>query len=225
MAAVWPNAKGNIVPHQSWLTIASMIYDKHGAVELKIYTDEAWVFKALESYNGVEGKQHGYYNFAKITPVQTPRLSSATALRQAVLDGDRQAFADAAGVDADTIIAGMGFFDLVEKYLREYVKETSLSNIVNEDPMNPTVGNYDLNTLQRKVARDFAQAADRMQSANSRNDWVEAIHQIKANTMSQVDDIIATYESLAAQRKKGGPNSRGIDKTRVESKNPGRSSK
>ena len=131
MEAVWPEIKGHIVPHQSWLTIASMIYDKHGAVELRVYTDEDWVIKALNSYNGVE-KPHGFYNFAKITPVKTPRLSSATAVRQAVADGDREAFADAMGVDSDFKVQGKDFFDIVSHYLLgTELNESTLSKVVN----------------------------------------------------------------------------------------------
>src|SRR6056300_1355709 len=113
METIWPEVADHIVPHQSWLTLASEIYKKHGDVELNVYTDEAWVLKALNQYNGVEGKSHGYYNFPKINSVPTPRLSSATALRKAVADDDRDAFADAAGIPADTPVDGKPFFDLV----------------------------------------------------------------------------------------------------------------
>ena len=122
MSAIWPEVADHIIPHQSWLTLAAEIYKKHGEVELKVYTDEAWVLKTLDQYNGVE-KTHGYYNFPKITSVATPRLSSATALRKAVADNDPQAFADAAGVPADTPVDGKPFFDLVAEYLGTYKKE------------------------------------------------------------------------------------------------------
>jgi hypothetical protein len=123
MEAIWPEVKGHIVPSQSWLTLASEIYKKHGDVELKVYTDEEWVLKALNQYNGVEGKSHGVYNFSQITSVPTPRLSSATALRTAVANNDRAAFANAAGVPAETSIKGTPFFDLVAEYLGQYKKE------------------------------------------------------------------------------------------------------
>lgn len=122
MKTIWPEVAGHIAPSQSWLTLAAEIYKKHGNVELKIYTDEDWVIKALTKYNGVEGS-HGMYNFPKITPVATPRLSSATALRNAVAAGDKEAFADAAGVPADTLVDGVPFFDLVAEYLGQYKKE------------------------------------------------------------------------------------------------------
>lgn len=123
METIWPEVAGHIVPHQSWLTLASEIYKKHGDVVLNVYTDEDWVLKALDQYNGAEGKSHGYYNFSKINSVPTPRLSSATALRAAVAAGDKKAFADAAGVPADTPVDGKPFFDLVAEYLGQYKKE------------------------------------------------------------------------------------------------------
>jgi hypothetical protein len=124
MEVIWPEVASHIVPHQSWLTLAAEIYKKHGKVELKVYTDEAWVIKALEKYNGVEKADgHGHYDFTKITPIPTPRLSSATALRKAVADDDREAFADAAGVPADTPVNGTPFFDLVAEYLGQHKKE------------------------------------------------------------------------------------------------------
>jgi hypothetical protein len=86
-----------------------------------VYTDEEWVLKALNKYNGVDGA-HGMYNFPKITSVPTPRLSSATALRKAVADNDPQAFADAAGVAANTPVDGKPFFDVVGEYLGQYNK-------------------------------------------------------------------------------------------------------
>ena len=122
MEAIWPEVAGHIVPHQSWLTLASEIYSKHGDVVLNVYTDEEWVLKALNKYNGVEGA-HGMYNFPKIKSVPTPRLSSATALRTAVANDDRDAFEKAAGVPADTPVDGKPFFDLVAEYLGAYKKE------------------------------------------------------------------------------------------------------
>ena len=134
MAAIWPEVANHIVPHQSWLTLASEIYKKHGDVELKVYTDEAWVLKTLNQYNGVE-KGHGFYNFPKMTSVPTPRLSSATALRTAVANNDPKAFADAAGVPADTPIDGKPFFDLVAEYLGQYKKK------VKEQQGGPVIDN------------------------------------------------------------------------------------
>ena len=122
MEAVYPEIHGHIMPEQSWLTMASKIYKKYGDVVLNVYTDEEWVSKALNQYNGVEGP-HGLYNFKNINTQPTPRLSSATALRAAVQAGNREAFADAAGVPADTPVAGHPFFDLVAHYLAPHAEK------------------------------------------------------------------------------------------------------
>ena len=122
MKAIFPGIKGHIMPEQSWLTMASAVYKKYGDVILNVYTDEEWVSKALNQYNGVEG-QHGFYKFKIINTQPTPRLSSATALRTAVQAGDRDAFSNAAGVDADTPVAGHSFFDLVAQYLNPYAEK------------------------------------------------------------------------------------------------------
>jgi hypothetical protein len=119
METVWSEVQGHILPETSWLTMASAVYQKHGAVTLLCYTDEEWVVKTLVQYNGKEGA-HGLYKFPAIKQQTTPRLSSATALRDAVVAGNREAFAKAAGVSADTPVAGKAYFDLVAEYLLPY---------------------------------------------------------------------------------------------------------
>ena len=119
MTAIWPEVEEHIVAETSWLTLASKVYEEHGEVELFCLTDEDWVTKTIVQYNGKEGT-HGYYNFPNIRQQATPRLSSATALRDAVIKGDREAFSHAAGVPADTEVAGHAFFDLVAHYLLPY---------------------------------------------------------------------------------------------------------
>jgi hypothetical protein len=119
MQAIWPEVSSHIVAEQSWLTLASRVYDEHGSVELVCCTDEDWVTQTIMQYNGKTGS-HGYYDFASIRQQATPRLSSATALRSAVVAGDREAFSDAAGIPADTVIDGKPFFDLVAEYLLPY---------------------------------------------------------------------------------------------------------
>lgn len=119
MKTVWPEVEGHIVAETSWLTLASKIYKEKPNATLLCLTDEDWVTKTIQQYNGVEGA-HGYYNFKKIEQKPTPRLSSATALRDAVTKGDREAFSQAAGVSADTEVAGKPFFDLVAEYLLPY---------------------------------------------------------------------------------------------------------
>jgi len=124
MDAVYPAIKGHIVAEQSWLTLASKVYEKHGNIVLNVYTDEAWVTKALVQYNGKEGA-HGYYEFGTIQQQDTPRLSSATALRNAVAADDRDAFGQAAGVDPNTLVAGHPFFDVVKHYLMPHAEKAA----------------------------------------------------------------------------------------------------
>ena len=119
MTAIWPEVEGHIIAETSWLTLASLVYEKHGDITLLCLTDEDWVTKTIVQYNGKEGA-HGFYNFKQIKQKPTPRLSSATALRDAVTKGDREAFAVAAGVPANTPVAGKPFFDLVAEYLLPY---------------------------------------------------------------------------------------------------------
>jgi len=122
MKKIFPSIKGNIVAETSWLTLASKVYKEYGDILLNVYTDEEWVIKTLVQYNGKEGP-HGFYKFSNIQPQATPRLSSATDLRNAVVAGDRDAFTKAAGVDANTEIAGQPYFDLVAHYLFPQVEK------------------------------------------------------------------------------------------------------
>lgn len=123
METIMPQAKDHIVFSQSWLTLASELYAKHPNATLVLYTDEQWVAKTVPDYNGKAGA-HGTYKFKDIKWIKTPRLASATDLRQAVLDNDPQAFGNAAGVPADTIINVPGkdvtFFDMVTQYLEPH---------------------------------------------------------------------------------------------------------
>ena len=128
MQAVYPEIKGHIVAEQSWLTLASKIYEKHGNIVLNVYTDEAWVTKALVQYNGKEGA-HGYYEFGTIQQQDTPRLSSATALRNAVAADDRDLFGQAAGVDPNTLVAGHPFFDVVKHYLMPHAEKAAAKQV------------------------------------------------------------------------------------------------
>ena len=124
METIWPEVASHIVAETSWLTMAAMVYEKHKASVLYCCTDEDWVTKTVIQYNGKEGP-HGYYNFPSIEQRPTPRLSSATDLRNAVMMGNREAFTNAAGVSADLEINGTAFFDLVAKYLLPYADTKS----------------------------------------------------------------------------------------------------
>lgn len=125
MQTIWPEVAGHVIPEQNLFTLATRVYEQFGEnTNLRVATDEDWLTSTLVKYNGKEGP-HGYFKFASIEQVPTPRLSSATALRAAVRQGDREAFSSAAGVSADTPIKVEGkrsvrFFDLVKHYLDQF---------------------------------------------------------------------------------------------------------
>lgn len=125
MVAVWPKVAGHVVPEQSLLTLATKINAEHGHnVHLKVYTDEEWLVKTLQQYNGVEGKEHGSYKFQQIDWVKTQRLASATNLRAAVRANDRSAFYKDAGIKPSATVEVNGenwpVFDVVAHYLNQY---------------------------------------------------------------------------------------------------------
>jgi hypothetical protein len=132
MKTVWPGVEGHLMAEQSWLTLASHCFKSHpDAKTLVCFTDEDWVTKTVQQYNGVQAA-HGFYKFDEIKQQETPRLSSATELRNAVRNGDRKAFAKAAGVPAETPVAGYPFFDLVAHYLAKYPEKVSKAKTIKE---------------------------------------------------------------------------------------------
>lgn len=130
MALVWPKVAKHVIPEQSLMTLASRIFEEHGEnVNLKVYTDEEWLFKALNQYNGVEGKPHGFYKFSQIDWAKTPRLASATNLRAAVRAGDPATFYKDAGVPPNSKITigerAYPMFELVAHYLNKYPEKVA----------------------------------------------------------------------------------------------------
>jgi len=153
MKTIWPEVEGHIVADTSWLTLASNAFEAHhNDGTLLCLTDEDWVTKTIQQYNGKQGA-HGFYNFKEIKQQPTPRLSSATALRNAVAAGDRDAFSQAAGVSADTPVDGKPFFDLVADYLLPYANapkkatKPKLSSI--EEPVAEAYDDADPAELKR----------------------------------------------------------------------------
>ena len=124
MKTIMPGIEGHLVPEQSWWTLATMVYKKHGGnMILHVVTDptdqEIFV-PGLKKFNGVEGA-HGYYKFIDVLWAPATRDSTATALRAAVEHNNPQAFSKAAGIPADTMIAGKPFFELVKQYISPYL--------------------------------------------------------------------------------------------------------
>ena len=132
MEAIYPEIEGHVITESTWWSMASHIFKHYGGVpgrvlpfDLIVVTDEAYVVPGLQKQNGVHGQPHGEYHFREIksafgSPLEAKeklRISSATDLRNAVAAGDKLAFEKAAGVPADTPVAGHKFFDLVAHYL------------------------------------------------------------------------------------------------------------
>ena len=230
MKAIDPEVEGHLMSSQSWLTMISELFEKFPKAKLIVYTDEEWVVKTVNQYNGVEGKAHGFYNYESIEHKPTPRVSSATELRAAVQADDRAAFTKAAGIDADTEVAGKAYFDLVAEYLMPHVakakekeskKKKKTENLEEapiemdpEDPMNPMIVGTGANPakLKYRMTRAAAQIKDlasRVDGA-SPGEWqtmARQFEELKMN-MGQIRHALA---ELAKRRSKGGKASRGID--------------
>lgn len=106
-----------IMPHKSWFTLATEAYSQHPLSELVIITDEDWVVDGINRYNGVKS-DHGYYNFSKISHKRSPRMTSATKIRNAVLNNDIQEFRKANGLAE--LIDQAQYFDLVMSTMAKY---------------------------------------------------------------------------------------------------------
>ena len=194
MEAVYPEVKGHVVAEQSWLTLASKVYEKHGNIVLNVYTDEDWVTKTLIQYNGKEGA-HGYYEFGTIQQQTTPRLSSATSLRNAVAADDRDLFGQAAGVDPNTLVAGHPFFDVVKHYLTPYVAKAAAKPVkkkVKQPVEEPVSENSSVGTMPTTeyVKGIYAAAAENGMGAPA----VDAVKKQMVLAPNGEVDIIATMQ-------------------------------
>ena len=83
-----------------------------------------------------------------------------------------------------------------------------------DEPMNPEVliqgyGRLDLKTLEAKVVRMFHEIAEMGEKGN----WVNVEYNLnKGLVQAFIKAINETYEELETIRKRGGTNSRGINK-------------
>ena len=172
METIWPEIKGHIIPEQTWWSLAAAVYKKHGEINLKIITDEtdAKVFvPGLQKSNGVESK-HGYFKFKSIEWQQAPRVSSATELRAAVANDDPKKFAKAAGVPADTKVAGEPFFDLVKYYLGQQTKKESSvgREFEHMEDVSPDEENEFHVALDKLVHKYFGHSSDEKKKKKSK---------------------------------------------------------
>jgi hypothetical protein len=116
MMAIDPDLEGHLLGETSILTLASKIFEQVGEGATIAYVTDAqdwqWSGKLLNDYNGKQAT-HGYYNFVKIVHVASPRVTSATDLRNAARAGDEQKFYQLAGVDPSLQVNGKSYFDTV----------------------------------------------------------------------------------------------------------------
>ena len=116
MKAIDPELEGHLLGETSVLTLASKIFEQVGEGATISYVTDAqdwqWSGKLLNDYNGKQAT-HGYYNFTRIQHVVSPRVTSATDLRNAARAGDEQTFYRLAGVDPSLRVNGKSYFDAV----------------------------------------------------------------------------------------------------------------
>jgi len=139
MTAIDPSIKGHVLGEQSIVTLASKIYQDVGEGAVIAYVtdsqDWAWSGKLLHQYNGKESN-HGYYNFSNIIHIESPRVTSATELRNAARSGNEDLFYQLAGVDPSLTIAGKTYFETVVEALGQHpekVKRAKKAKAVAEE--------------------------------------------------------------------------------------------
>lgn len=83
-----------------------------------------------------------------------------------------------------------------------------------DEPMNPTIlingyGTMSLNTAKTMITRELKELAQRAERGDMDN--VQYILK-NAPLMSKIDAVVAAFEELEQKRRRGGKNSRGIEK-------------
>ena len=125
MKTLFPEIEGHLVPEQSWLALAVMVYKKFGAnVTLHIVTDPTDMkihLPYLQKQNAIEGP-HGYYRFKDVVWEKAERKSEAKLVRQAVKENNPENFATHSGVPAHTVVAGHPYFELVRHYMLPHLQ-------------------------------------------------------------------------------------------------------
>jgi hypothetical protein len=100
-----------------------------------------------------------------------------------------------------------------------YYKEFTKAKVMLEqsDPMNPDVhvdglGSYDLKTLKANIRRGLLELAESLNDDNPRV-WRNAKSTLDGNVIqAKIDAVVWAHDDLQARQRKGGINSRGIDK-------------
>jgi hypothetical protein len=135
MEAIDPKIKGHVVGETSVVTLASKIYADVGEGHYVSYVtdqkDWEWSGKLLKQYNGVKGP-HGYYNFKDILHVASPRVTSATDLRNAARAGNEKLFYKLSGTDPSLTVGGKRYFETVAEACGQHPEKVKKSKSVKE---------------------------------------------------------------------------------------------
>lgn len=134
MEAIDPQINGHILPENNILSAATAIYnkfDKNDNLTIAYVTDEQdwnWSGQLLTDYNDHQAA-HGYYKFAKIIHITSPRISAATDLRLAASEHNEVKFYQIAGVDPLLEVNGDRYYETVVKYSKKTTKKESKSKM------------------------------------------------------------------------------------------------
>ena len=116
MTAIDPAIEGHIIGETSVLTLAARIFSHLGEGMTIAYitddTDWAWAGKLLHQYNG-QKSLHGYFNFKDIIHIPSPRVMSATKLREAARAGNEELFYQLSGTNPELTVHGKKYFETV----------------------------------------------------------------------------------------------------------------
>lgn len=205
--------------------VASHLYDQgYNSVTLVAGSDRLQdMKKLLDTYNGVEGKSHGYYKFEVLDFVSSGEREdgaegvagvSASAARAAAANGDVDAFRNATGADElspklyAAVRKGMGISEA-----QQPIDEAPIE-MDPADPMDPMIYGHDqanpgkLKYRMSRAARQLKDLAGRVDGAEP-DDWQTMARQFDELKMN-MEQIRHALEELSKIRKKGGIRSRGI---------------
>jgi hypothetical protein len=225
MKMMFPQHAKNIVDDSSLNTIgkiASHVYNLgYRDVTFVAGSDRLEDMKnLLTTYNGVEGKAHGYYKFDTLDFKSSGEREdgaegvagvSASNARSAAATGDLEAFKEATG-------AGQ----YAEPLYQAVRKGMGISEDINEapiemdpsDPMDPMIYGHDkanpakLKYRMLRAAGQLKDLAARAEKA-SPGEWQTMARQFEELKMN-IEQIRHALDELGKVRKKGGVRSRGI---------------
>lgn len=223
---MFPEYANNVVEDASLNTVvkvASYLFDQgYNAATFVAGSDRLEdMKKLLTTYNGVEGKSHGYYKFEVLDFASSGDREdgaegvagvSASGAREAAANNNFEKFKEATGAGElskplfAAVRKGMG--------ITESISEAPIEMDPSE-PMNPKIYGHekanpsDLKTRMMRAAGQFKDIASRVDAA-SPGEWQLIARQFEELKMN-VEQIRHALEELAKTRKKGGIRSRGID--------------